>query len=118
MMSESRIERSRLPPVAWFFIIVIGLFTILNLALSIYEGFSDPIAWKDLALSLVQSCFVASLVCYFSSGRGIDGEVPDEVRDRAIDRVVRASQKGIPWYIAPVVWVPVSMLSIIWYFAG
>jgi len=117
-MSESRVERSQLPPVAWFFILVFGFLGITAVALQIYGAFSDPDVWKDLLVSLMQCCFVASLICYFNADRGTNGEVPREIRDRTADRSARASQKGIPWYIAPVLWVPVSMLSAIWYFSG
>ena len=74
-MVDSRIERSRLPPVAWFMILVISLFFVLTLVLSAYEGLLDPEAWKSLILTLVQSCFIASLICCFNSGRSMDSEM-------------------------------------------
>ena len=118
LMSESRVERSQLPPVAWFFILVFGFLGATAVVLRISGAFSDPDVWKDLVVSLVQCCFVASLVCYFSAGRVTESGVSREIRDRAADRAALASHKGIPWYIAPVFWVPISMLSIIWYFPG
>ena len=109
-------ERTHLPPIAWFLILIVVFSGVMSTVYSIYEGFSNPEAWKDLAILLIQSCFIASIVCYFNSGRGKDGEVPSEIRDRVTERSTQARRKGIPWYIAPVVWVPISMLSVIWYF--
>lgn len=43
-------------------------------------------------------------------------EIKPEVRDRAIERSKRQSEAGIPWYAAPVFWIPVVMLLTIWYF--
>jgi len=117
-MAETRIERSQLPPVAWFIILVLGFSVFAAIVLRIYGSFSDPDGWKDLAISLIQSCFVASLITYFNAGRGANGEVPSAIRDRAVDKSAQARQRGIPWYTAPVLWVPISMLSIIWYFPG
>ena len=117
-MSEQKIDSSRLPPIAWFLVIVVGIGTAGSILFTIFGDSSNPGRWKDLAISLIQACFVASLICYFNSGRGSNGEVPDELRARMAERSIQASQIGIPWYISPVLWIPVWMLSLIWYFAG
>ena len=117
-MAEHKIEGSRLPPIGWFFVIVVSLTIVGSLLFTIYGDASNPDRWKDLAISFIQSCFVASFICYFTSGRGPNGEVPAEIREQMAERSILASQRGIPWYIAPALWVPVWMLSLIWYFAG
>ena len=39
-----------------------------------------------------------------------------QARENSIARSHRQIEEGIPWYAAPVLWVPLVMLVAIWYF--
>ena len=75
-------------------------------------------SWSGLVLIFSYSGFMASVTYYIDLPRNIHREVPSAAKRRIIQTAIRDGEIGVPWYIAPVVWIPVSMLTTIWYFAN
>lgn len=58
---------------------------------------------------------IAGTVGAILSARNNHNQITLEKRDQALERSIRQSSTGIPWYVAPVLWIPTLMLLVIWY---
>jgi len=118
-MAESEEERRRLPPIAWFMILVLGFCVAGFLVATVFFQVPKALSSKEAFLLIVQSATLSSVfIIYLNRGPDLRRDVPVEVRQRMTEKSIQASQSGIPWYIAPVLWIPISMLSLIWYFSS
>ena len=114
---QSQIERNRIPPIGWYIILVLGFFFVLSVSFMIYRGLARFDPWQDLFPVIAQFVAIVSIILYFNRRGNFEDEVASETRDKMNQKAIRASGKGVPWYVAPVLWIPVSMLATIWYFA-
>ena len=112
-MAQSKIRRSGDPPIGSFIVSVLAFSLVISFLIAIYERFSMSFSWSGLVLIFSYSCFMASITYYIDLPRNIHREVPSTARKRTIQRAIQDGEKGIPWYVAPILWIPVSMLATI-----